>query len=97
MADIITETRVLEEGELVLGCESDEEPEVEEVEEVPPRETRQSSEFYHNIHMASTTLRFAVGDKVTCTVEKGRRVDGVVIRRFYREDDLRNELRREGR
>ena len=77
MADIVKEVRVLEDGESVWREDED---------EGAFSPIRSRPELYGEFEVANLTLRFSVGDVVQCTVDKGR-AEGVVVQRFYREEE----------
>ena len=48
--------------------------------------TRRGPELYYEDQIATMELRFAVGERVECSVDKGN-AEGVVVKRFYREEE----------
>ena len=77
------EARVSDDGEAVVSDWED---------ETSPDEGTASSpkalpKLYSEAEVASTALRFSVGDEVLCNIGDGESAHGVVVRRFYREDE----------
>ena len=85
VADVVQGVRVLEDGDSVCDWQDEEEPIVEEV-PADAESACTASELYSEHHVAKLALRFNVGDAVRCSIGKGR-AEGVVVKRFYREED----------
>lgn len=54
------------------------------------RRRKRAPELYHEADIARINLRFSVGDEVRCSVENSIE-EGVVIKRFYREQEWPRE------
>ena len=93
--------RVVEEGE--SSWEDDETPAADSDGEGSPR--TKAPDLYSEFEVQTITLRFAVGDEVRCTMPGNGAAEGVVVQRFYREDEwprglyaaVRNRIRRRKR
>ena len=62
-------------------------PNIEEVDgetQCKPCKPQRAPELYSEDELATLKLRFAVGDRVRCTIDKGTK-EGVILQRFYRE------------
>ena len=44
-------------------------------------------DLYCETQLATLTLRFNVGDIVQCSVDNGSAAEGVIVQRFYREEE----------
>ena len=85
LTDMIEAVRVLEEREDSESTCSWDDDEMS-VDGNEASGSDRAPELYSESEVARIKLRFAVGDTVSCTIDKGR-ADGIVVQRFYREDE----------